>query len=171
MNAVHAVGGIAAHPARQAAALCLAGALLAMTVNALNPRGLALTRAWTPPDARAARAAGVPLADAFREAARPMRGGLLVLDARAEREYRRGHLPGAISLPWERFARVYPRVEPLLADPAQAVLVYCEHSQCDDGLSLALELRRRGATEVTLLQGGYETWRLAGGAIERESPP
>ena len=144
---------------------------MSMAVNAVSPRGIPLMRPGTPPDARAARAAGVPLADAYRMAARPLNDGILVLDARAAREYRRGHLPGAISLPWERFDRVYPRVEPLLADPVQAVLVYCEHSQCDDGLMLARELRRRGSNGVTLLQGGYEAWRLAGGLIERETAP
>ncbi len=172
MNLVYASGKAnAPHPVRQAVILFLMGSLVGVVVNLAHPRGIDLLHPWIPPDARAASSAGVALMDA-RMLARPSSPGVwIILDARDAREYAAGHLPGAIALPWNEFDRFYPRVEPLLEDPNQAVLVYCAHTQCDDGLTLAKELRRRGSQKVSLLQGGFESWRKAGGAVERESAP
>lgn len=172
MNLVYAGGDTnSPRPVRQALGLFLVGSLIAAVVNTAHPRGVDLLRPWIPPDARAAQAAGVTLMDAKFLARPPSHTGWIVLDARDAREFAAGHVPGAISLPWNEFDRVYPRVEPLLDDVNQAVLVYCAHTQCDDGLMLARELRRRGAQKVSLLQGGFESWRKAGGAIEREPGP
>ena len=172
MNLVYASGKAnAPHPVRQAFILFLMGSLVGVVVNLAHPRGIDLLHPWIPPDARAAQSSGVALVDATALARQPSHAPWIILDARDAREYAAGHVPGAISLPWNEFDRMYLRVEPLLDNPSQAVLVYCAHAQCDDGLMLAKELRRRGAQKVSLMQGGFEAWRKAGGAAERESEP
>ena len=50
----------------------------------------------------------------------------------------------------------------------QPIITCCARNDCDEGLELALFLRRTGYTNVTLFAGGLAEWRASGGTVEVE---
>ena len=97
---------------------------------------------------------------------------LLIVDARTPEEYRRGCVPGAVSVPGAELAL---RVPDLLGGPATTVVVHCGGRTRS---YLGVEsLRRAGLPNpVVALRNGTMGWELAGlvlerGAARRAPPP
>jgi len=90
-----------------------------------------------------------------------------VLDARHPADFRAGHIPGASSLPVELATDMLASMKIDLT-PDQVIITYCARNDCDEGLELALLLRRLGFNSVTLFAGGLGDWRASGGAMEGE---
>ena len=82
----------------------------------------------------------------------------LVLAAEAV-TFRFAHLPGAIA-----FADADQIVAFLRAD--DAIVVYGSDPTCDTSRTLAIELSRRGFTDVSWYADGLKDWLATGGHIE-----
>ncbi len=86
----------------------------------------------------------------------------VVIDVRTAAEYRRGHLPGAVHVPfWAAAFRQLPPIE-----PNQPVLVYCGHGPRARMASIAL--KARGLPVICLLDGHYARWRREGRKVVTE---
>lgn len=84
---------------------------------------------------------------------------VMILDVRAEDDYRKGHIPGAINLPrenWESFRGLN------LTAPH---IVYCYSQQCHLAAAACLKLATKGL-RVMELEGGMEAWRQFGYQVE-----
>ncbi len=79
------------------------------------------------------------------------------LDARSPEAYARGHIEGALNLPWGAFEERAPVV---LADiPKETPIVtYCDGEGCDLSYELAVALIARGYTHVMVLANGWSVW-------------
>ena len=81
---------------------------------------------------------------------------MVIVDVRSALEYRRGHVPGAVHLPFWAAA-----FRPLPAPAASApIVVYCGHGP-RAWIARTL-LRWRGTANVCLLEGHMAGWRRAG---------
>jgi thiosulfate/3-mercaptopyruvate sulfurtransferase len=105
-----------------------------------------------------------------------------VLDARAARDYARGHLPGAVHIEWTDYRDGWGRTGrlpddlPALAarlgalgiDDARPVIVYgdARNGWGEEG-RIAWMLHYLGHRDVRVLNGGVAAWRAMGGALER----
>jgi rhodanese-related sulfurtransferase len=85
----------------------------------------------------------------------------LIVDVRSNREYRAGHVPGAIHLP---FWLAYARADEIDAPKDELVIVYCAHGP-RAGIGKAA-LVREGFTQVRYLQGHMKEWNKAGLPVE-----
>jgi len=90
-------------------------------------------------------------------------GSHIFLDARPVAEYQAGHIPGALSLPFEEKDEKIAEVEFLLQGP---VITYCSGAACDDSLELTKYLRAVGFTNIALYAGGFNEWKAAGLPVE-----
>jgi rhodanese-related sulfurtransferase len=81
----------------------------------------------------------------------------LFLDAREDWEYREGHIPGAVHLPFDQAVTDPARLEALEAD-GRPMIVYCGGGECELSINLAWELIQAGHGPVTYFQGGYPEW-------------
>jgi rhodanese-related sulfurtransferase len=99
------------------------------------------------------------------EAAR-MPGEILFVDARSRAAFAEGHLPGAVSLPYEEFETAYGEVADRLV-PGIPLITYCEGGDCTLSHSLAHALRQGGYDDVRVLAGGFEAWARAGLPVEQ----
>jgi len=85
----------------------------------------------------------------------------VIVDVRSGREYRAGHVPGAIHLPfWLAFARA----DEIDAPKDQLIVVYCAHGPRAGIGKAALLLE--GFTQVRYLQGHMTGWYRAGLPLE-----
>lgn len=84
----------------------------------------------------------------------------LLVDARDRDQYAEGHIPGAISLPYDE-AITDPALLEGLETGGRPIIAYCG-SGCEVSLSLAEELIFAGHTRVAVLNGGFPDWVAAG---------
>jgi rhodanese-related sulfurtransferase len=92
----------------------------------------------------------------------------VILEVLPEEEYRRGHLPGALSVPLDRVADLVPT---LVTDRDMEVIVYSAHSECNDGKRAARELEALGYTNVRSYDAGKRDWVDHGMPLENETAP
>ena len=85
----------------------------------------------------------------------------VIVDVRSSREYKAGHVPGAVHLPfWLAFART----DEINAPKDELVVVYCAHGPRAGIGKAALLLE--GFTQVRYLQGHMTGWYKAGLPVE-----
>lgn len=80
----------------------------------------------------------------------------LIIDVRSRWEYQRGHVPGAVHIPF--WAMPFHRAA-IPATPDEPIVVYCEHGPRADIARLVL--RRAGFQRVRCLEGHMAQWRNA----------
>ncbi len=91
-----------------------------------------------------------------------------LLEILPEEEYRRGHLPGALSVPPDRVADLVPE---LVGDRDTETVLYCANSDCNASRRAAKELEALGYTNVRVYEGGKKDWVDHGLPLENETAP
>jgi rhodanese-related sulfurtransferase len=79
------------------------------------------------------------------------RESINVVDVRAEEDYRKGHIPGAINLPQERWASFTG------LNKHRTNVLYCYTQVCHLAAKAAVEFSRAGFP-VMEMEGGFEAW-------------
>lgn len=142
--------------------------------------------------ATTAAAAGVPkeMAGHFVDAEwlKANLSKVIVLDVRSDKEYKAGHLPGALGVTWQSLSNMQPRqgeagwgvvlrpeqlAEKLGAlgiDGTKPVVVYNDpHGFGEDGRVVWM-LHYGGVKDAKMLHGGFPAWEKAKGAVTRDIP-
>lgn len=170
---------------RQAALLLVAAAIPGIVANLINPRGVAISFSRpaivTADDSLFATDLGetiIGVSDATEPApgdgpavisteqlARLIESGTVrVLDARIPEEFSHGHIPGAISIPFEQLGEFIDIVDQLPKD--QWIVTYCDGPPCDLGELLANELMFMGFPKVAVYSEGLNEWKKQGNKVE-----
>jgi len=87
---------------------------------------------------------------------------LVVVDVRAAEDYAKGHIPGAINLPKDK----WDNPQGLRKDKTN--VVYCYTQQCHLAANACVQFASKGYP-VMELEGGFEVWRENELDIEEES--
>lgn len=87
------------------------------------------------------------------------------IDARFQRDYDYGHIPGSLSLPVDA---TFAQEDALVATlPSQAaVVVYCQSAGCGFASAVSERLRGHGFTNISIFGPGYRDWQSSGAAVE-----
>jgi len=88
---------------------------------------------------------------------------LVVVDVRAAQDFAKGHLPGAINLPREK----WESLQGLSRDKTN--VVYCYTQQCHLAANACLHFATKGYP-VMELEGGFDAWQENELEVEEESP-
>jgi rhodanese-related sulfurtransferase len=92
-------------------------------------------------------------------------GRVTVIDVRAASAFAAGHIPKAISAPWDQ---IEARAADIRAKAGRTTIVtYCSCPTEHLSLEAARVLRKLGFTDVVALTGGYTAWVASGARIER----
>jgi rhodanese-related sulfurtransferase len=145
---------------------------LAVVVNFLSPKGIALVGQWdTSKGVITARPAGTEdgRPEEINSVARAKEifdnGNALFVDARSPDNYEDGHIPGAVSLPVGQFDE---QIESFLDrhSPDTRIVTYCSGRTCEDSHNLARSLSDVGFTHVSVFIDGFPGWEAQGFPIE-----
>ncbi|MEP6937528.1 MAG: rhodanese-like domain-containing protein [Chthoniobacterales bacterium] len=82
----------------------------------------------------------------------------LWVDARADEQFEKAHVPGAVQLNEDRWNELLPQ---LLAkwSPEKRLIVYCSSEACGASREVARRLREEARLKnVFVLEGGWEAW-------------
>ena len=149
----------------QVPVILLIATVMAVAVNRLRPDDRLPLMAGHPPTASVqVRDEGDRIS---LQQARELFGqdGALFLDARSRDDYLRGHIRGALSLPWQEaddhFAEVADRL-----NGDKIIITYCDGEHCLLSDHLARYLKDMGFTRVRVLENGWSRWRRRGFPIE-----
>ncbi len=84
-----------------------------------------------------------------------------ILDVRTGQQYISGHIPGAMSIPYDNHVLALAK---LALNKSDEIVVYSEDS--DKARNVESYLKKKGFFEVRYLQGGMRGWRRAELPIE-----
>jgi rhodanese-related sulfurtransferase len=84
-----------------------------------------------------------------------------IIDVRASKDFKKGHVPGAISLPQEKWSTLAG----LRRDSMN--IVYCYAQNCHLGANAAMQFAAKGYS-VMEMDGGFESWKEQGLQIEKQ---
>ena len=87
--------------------------------------------------------------------------GIIVIDARTIDAYARGHVPGAVNLPW----RTIDQSTTSLLSKDQVLVTYCDGVYCNASTKAAARLSALGF-KVKEMQDGMTGWKTEGYPIE-----
>lgn len=90
----------------------------------------------------------------------------IFVDARLEEDYKAGHIPRALNLPFEEFEQYYPKIEPLLSRDKN-IITYCDGTECEASLFLARLLKTKGFKNLKVFFGGWTEWSKAGLPVDK----
>jgi rhodanese-related sulfurtransferase len=147
-------------------------AALALAVNTLSPRGIALVGQWniaegviTANPGGIAEGKPAEISSVARAKTLFDKGDVVFVDARSQNHYGNGHIPGAVSLPVGQFEE---RIESFLNryPPEQPIVTYCSGRTCEDSHELARFLSDVGFTDVQVFIDGFPGWEAQGYPIE-----
>ena len=116
--------------------------------------------------AHTARAAESHISSAALLLAIETGGAPAIVDVRSGREFEKGHVPGALHIP---FWAMLSRSSEIPTPPDEPVVIYCEHGP-RAGLAKAA-LRAAGFRKVLYLEGHMSGWKRAGLPQEITAPP
>jgi rhodanese-related sulfurtransferase len=150
---------------RQLSVIVLAAVAVALISNHFRPAPLPLIGNWSP-EARLMSPSGRQMAIPLDEAKNLHQSKVAVfMDARPLEEFTKGHIQGAISLPWhEAEQRVMDVTEDMANDAA--IVTYCDGDTCELSKDLALFLENLGFANVRVLINGWTVWQEAGLPVE-----
>lgn len=88
----------------------------------------------------------------------------VILDVRTDAEFERGHIPGAVHIPYDELDGRLGEIPASASDP---IVVYCAVGP--RARSGERTLLKNGFSHVLHLDGGFQAWEGAGHPIERSS--
>lgn len=145
----------------QTPTLILLAVIFAVCVNGLRADPILLLEDWSI-ETRFADAAEssliIPLGRAWELFEN---GAVLFVDARLPDEYAKGHIYGALNLPWQAVDHYFAEAAQRLEGP-QTIVAYCDGEGCDLSHELALFLLAMGFERVRVLDNGWPLWQAAG---------
>jgi rhodanese-related sulfurtransferase len=157
----------------QAALIVLISILIGVTYNSFSDEGISLKGSWgnkilsdsliVPYSYYKNDPPAITLSQAMADF---QAHNTIFLDARLEVDYKIGHIPKALSLPFEEFEQYYPEVEPLLSKDKN-IITYCDGTECETSLFLARLLKERGFENLKIFFGGWSEWEKAGLPVEK----
>ena len=150
---------------KQIGIILLVSGFFALIANILNPGRIPWVQDWSHQVEQKAQEEEVSVVSVTAARNKFAEQGAVFVDARSADEYASGHIPGAVSVPFEELDSFFPVVLELI-DSGRELVVYCSSSECDDGLLLSGELKQMGCSNVLLFVGGFDSWQEHGGAVE-----
>ena len=135
--------------------------VVALGVNHWRSDGITPVGDWSA-EARISEAAGESMVISLEESEQLFsQGSALFLDARPQDHYGKGHIRGALNLPWQEVDRYFIEMADRL-EGAATIVTYCDGQSCELSHELALFLKEMGFQSVRVLVNGWTIWQQAG---------
>ena len=106
-----------------------------------------------------AKNAGRFLPNISREGLREaqLAGNVTIVDSRRPADYAKGHIDGAVNIPWNATDEVIDQIISKFENSG-FVVVYCSGPSCDFSEIIASRLLDKGIVGIEIYKGGWEQW-------------
>lgn len=147
-------------------AILLISGVAAAVVNTVHPHKIPWVQDWSRHVEAVAAKHEIKIISLFVALEKAQAGHSIFVDARPTSEFSAGHVPGAVSLPFQAMDELFEAMGALI-DSGRELVLYCKNRECDEALLLAIELQKMGAEHPVLYVDGFELWEKHGGAVAR----
>ncbi|MDF1592055.1 MAG: rhodanese-like domain-containing protein [Desulfobacterales bacterium] len=152
----------------QIPAILIVTGMLALSVNSLRKAPLPLIGDWSV-GTQMTTVSGERLDISIVDAAKLFREKAAVfIDARSAAYYEKGHIQGALNLPWQDVDRLFLSITADLL-PGTPIVTYCDGEGCNLSHDLAVFLRDMGFENVKVLAGGWTAWKNANLPVDEKN--
>lgn len=160
----------------RAALLVFLWTLIAAAVNVVSPKQIAWVGTW--PSTYGEDSAAVPpsyepgdppLLRLDEALAKYQGTDVAFIDAREPEDYAMGHIPSAISFPFDYYDDYADSVLTNLPKNRE-IVTYCGGADCELSLFMARQLKAEGYEHVSIFFGGFGAWEAAGLPVAEEAP-
>jgi rhodanese-related sulfurtransferase len=149
----------------QCTALIVFAFLVAVSINYLRNDSLQLFGNGSP-EARLMDPSGKRLDISLSEAKKLFfQRSAVFIDARPQGDFEKGHIKGALGLPWNEVDRNFMRVTENIS-PDTLIITYCDGETCELSHNLAIFLLDMGFSNVRILINGWALWKEGNLPIE-----
>ena len=90
----------------------------------------------------------------------------VMVDARPERVFDQGHIPGSVNIPDNKFEEFYPVLTEKKVTKDTYIITYCGGVDCIKSLHNAKFLKDKGYTNIKIYLDGMPDWTKQGNAVE-----
>ena len=94
----------------------------------------------------------------------------LFVDARSAEDYAAGHIPGAVSMPFDDVFKK-PDLAKNLDSQGRPIVTYCDGGDCELSKDLAFSLIDNGHKKVVFFKDGLPGWKSAGNPVNTGAKP
>lgn len=150
---------------KQVGIILLISAVLAGVANCVHPRRIPWVQDHSAQVERRAKEQNQKMISTAQAQQKQSAQRSIFVDARSSEEFQKGHIPGAVSIPFSQLEDHIMTAFELL-DTGKELVVYCSGRECDDARLLVSEFEKMGATNVILFIDGFDGWEQAGGEVE-----
>ena len=150
---------------KEAALIFVLSLVLAFSINAFRPGGLAFLSGKASPRDAATQAAAFRIYSSDECLQLLEAGRAVFLDAREEGAYVSGHLPGAFHMPLEEADMKLSWLKEMQGR-GKILITYCDGNECGKARSLAEALRKKGIKALGEFADGWQGWTDRGYPIE-----
>jgi rhodanese-related sulfurtransferase len=151
----------------QCCVMFLLAVFLGFSINQFRDSRLPLFEDWSM-KARLVTPSGVRLDISLVEAKELfLKKAAIIIDARPNDDYEKGHIKGAHSLPWDEVEQKFMTVTKDISNDTP-IITYCDGETCELSHKLANFLLDFGFTNVRILVNGWTMWQNADLPIEKE---
>lgn len=151
----------------QCGALFFLAVFLGFSINQFRDSRLPLFDDWSM-EARLMSPSGERLDITLVEAKKLfLQEAVIIIDARPNDDYEKGHIRGARSLPWHDVDQRFMEVTKDISVDTP-IITYCDGETCELSHHLANFLADSGFTNVRILVNGWTKWQNADLPIEKE---
>jgi 3-mercaptopyruvate sulfurtransferase SseA len=92
--------------------------------------------------------------------------GIILIDARSPQEFKEGHIPWAINIPYHEFSEKLPEFMQQISF-SQETIIYCGGIECSDAQDTASLLKAKGYKDVKVYKGGWKEWTQNNMPVEK----
>ena len=148
---------------KEAALILMIVSLIAVVFNQLRLNGLSLVRD-RPSQADSPTLFNISLDEAIHEFEE---GRAIFVDGRSRVRYQNGHIPRALSMPYDSFYERLPAVKGEVSSDGR-VITYDEGREFHISVDLAHLLQESGFKDVRVFRDGWSQWKDAGLPVEKD---
>lgn len=95
----------------------------------------------------------------------------VIIDARTRTDYKKEHIPGSRTLPYNPLESPPPSAIEELKSLGPNRIIVVGDTEIDSGKLLASELSEAGCLGVRYIEGGFPAWKKAGRSTEKQEEP
>jgi rhodanese-related sulfurtransferase len=152
----------------QCAAMFTLAVFLGFSINQFRDSRLPLFEDWSM-EARLLSSSGERLDISLVEAKNLfLQEPAIFIDARPNDDYEKGHIRGALSLPWHEVDQRFMEVTKDISVNTP-IITYCDGENCELSHNLANFLLDMGFTKVRILVNGWTKWQNADLPIDKQA--
>ncbi|OQY02380.1 MAG: hypothetical protein B6I26_00630 [Desulfobacteraceae bacterium 4572_130] len=141
--------------------------ILGISVNYFRAHSLSLNKKWSVKNRLLSELGTDIIIDLEQAKEFFLKKEALFIDARPVKDYKKSHIKGALSLPWDNVEKNFMNISSKIFQ-ARIIIIYCDGETCELSHHLGKFLKNAGFENIKILINGLTVWKEETLPIEKK---